>query len=393
MALHKKTSRRDPDPPDVLDPELRMDPRRWEHVLELAGGFTGRNEVPAVALCAGRGERSTGVTALGRHRLDGPEPGIREDTIFLVASLTKPIVAMGAMLLVERGQLFLGDRVQTILPEFRGDARNAVTVRNLLTHTSGLPDQLPNNTELRAAHAPLSKFIEETCGAKLAFPHGRGVQYQSMGFLLLGEIIRRVSGQPCPEFLRQEFFEPLGMQDTALGAPEEWYTGPAPKLERVAEIRVPDDQADGPATDWNWNSRYWQTLGAPWGGLLSTADDLSKFCRMMLDFGRYRGHHVLSRAVVEAATRNQLAFLRDVPEDDRRVRPWGFGWRLNWPAHSANFGDLTGPKTYGHWGATGTLMWIDPEHDTWAVVLTTQPQEPHGTYIARLSNAIAGSFL
>jgi CubicO group peptidase (beta-lactamase class C family) len=96
---------------------------------------------------------------------------------------------------------------------------------------------------------------------------------------------------------------------------------------------------------------------------------------------------------VLAATRNQLEAMRDVPADDRRTRPWGLGWRLNWAAHSANFGDLLGPRSYGHWGATGTLMWVDPELEACAIVLTTKPQEPAGSYLARVSNAIAASLL
>jgi CubicO group peptidase (beta-lactamase class C family) len=82
-----------------------------------------------------------------------------------------------------------------------------------------------------------------------------------------------------------------------------------------------------------------------------------------------------------------------IPEEERRCRPWGLGWRLNWPAHSANFGDLLGPKSFGHWGATGTLAWCDPESDSFAVLLTTQPQEPDGRFLARLSNAIGAAMI
>jgi CubicO group peptidase (beta-lactamase class C family) len=81
----------------------------------------------------------------------------------------------------------------------------------------------------------------------------------------------------------------------------------------------------------------------------------------------------------------------DVPEADRRTRGWGLGWRLNWPAHSANFGDFPGSRTYGHWGATGTVHWMDPENDAFVVLLTTRPQEPHGTWLARVSNAVAAA--
>ena len=113
----------------------------------------------------------------------------------------------------------------------------------------------------------------------------------------------------------------------------------------------------------------------------------------MLNSGTFNGVRVFSKASIEAATRNQLQHMRDVPDEDRRCRPWGLGWRLNWPAHSANFGDLLGPKSYGHWGATGTVMWMDPSQEAFVVVLSTQPQEPHGRYLARLSNAISAAMV
>jgi CubicO group peptidase (beta-lactamase class C family) len=331
----------------------------------------------------------------GRQRLAADSPAIREDAIFLIASITKPIVACGALLLAERGLLTLDDRVEEYIPRFRRECDPVVTIRNLLTHTSGLPDMLPNNIELRAAQAPLSEFAAGACVCPLEFLPGHGVQYQSMGFALLGEIIQRVSGKTCAKFLHDEIFLPLGMHDTALGAPDSWFAGPAPKIERTAEVLIPEgiEMAQESASIWNWNSRYWRQLGVPWGGLLTTPADLGTFGQMLLGAGRLDGVQILSRASVQAATRNQLEPMRDVPGDDRRTRPWGLGWRLNWAAHSANFGDLLGPRSFGHWGATGTLMWIDPDLDACAVLLTTKPQEPGGSYLARASNAIAAALL
>ncbi len=129
------------------------------------------------------------------------------------------------------------------------------------------------------------------------------------------------------------------------------------------------------------------------GGLLTTPADLARFAQMMLNQGTFENTRLLSPASIRTATRNQLQAMRGVPEEDRRVKPWGLGWRLHWPVHSANFGDLLGPNTYGHWGATGTVMWIDPELDAFAILFTTQPQEPHGKALARLSNVIASAFV
>ncbi|MCC7420530.1 MAG: beta-lactamase family protein [Planctomycetaceae bacterium] len=368
-----------------------LHPERWAAALELVRDWCDRDLLPSAGVVVGRGDRMTKPALFGRQHLADAPASIRDDAIFLIASITKPIVAMGACLLIERGQLLLGERVHEFIPEFGGERKYATTIRHLLTHTSGLPDMLPNNRQLRAAGAPLHAFVEDTCDCEPAFAPGRGVQYQSMGFALLGEIIARVSGRSCPQFLREEIFEPLGMHDTALGAPESWFQGTSPRIARVPEIRVPADQTT--AHDWNWNSRYWRMLGAPWGGLLTTPADLGTFAALMLNRGRIGDRTLFSPATVDAAVRNQLEPMRDVPEEDRRCKPWGLGWRLNWPAHSENFGDLLSPHTYGHWGATGTVFWIDPEHQVWAVILTTQPMEPHGRYLARLSNAIAAAIV
>jgi CubicO group peptidase (beta-lactamase class C family) len=372
-----------------------LDPERWKTALKLLHMWCDDRQIPAAGIAVARGGKTTGVHLFGRQTLALDAPAVRPDAIFLIASITKPIVAMGALLLVERGLLALDDRVEEYVPAFGREGKHAVTVRNLLTHTSGLPDMLPNNIELRAANAPLSEFVAGTCGSRLDFLPGRGVQYQSMGLAMLGEVISRVSGKSCAQFLLDELFTPLGMNDTALGAPESWFEEPDPKVNRIAEVWLPPDseQARETSRNWNWNSRYWRTLGVPWGGLLTTPADLAQFGQMMLGQGRTGDVQIVSRAAVKAATRNQLEAMPDVPEGDRRARPWGLGWRLNWPAHSANFGDFLGPRTYGHWGATGTLMWIDPDLDACVILLTTKPQEPHGNYLARASNAIVAAMV
>ncbi|MBD3676339.1 MAG: beta-lactamase family protein [Planctomycetaceae bacterium] len=340
----------------------------------------------------GTAEDASSPFFFGRRRLNDPPVGQTDEaaeTRFLIASITKPILAMGILQMVERGELLLGTRVSEVIPEFGKAGTYGITVRHLLTHTSGLPDMLPENRELRARHAPLSEFVHGTCQVDLTFPTGREVSYSSMGFALLGEILERISGLSAADYLKQQIFEPLGMQETVLGAPSEWYEGEDPAIERVAESRIPSEWDLG--EDWNWNSRYWRTLGAPWGGVISSATDLGRFAQMMQRRGELEGTRVLSSRMVDTATANQLESLKEIPESTRRCRSWGLGWRRHWPAHSANFGDLLGPNSYGHWGATGTVLWIDPEASFWAVILTTEPQEPRGTLVARLSNLIAAT--
>jgi CubicO group peptidase (beta-lactamase class C family) len=369
-----------------------LDPRQWQRTLELLDDWCRRKLIPSAAIVCGRSDRATRTYVFGNQTLDPASPPVRDDVIFLVASITKPIVAMGAMLLVERGQLSLDDRVCEIVSQFRGTKKYGVTVRHLLTHSSGLPDMLPHNRELRESHASLEEFVAGTCAAEMGFPPGRGVRYQSMGFGLLGEIIRTISGRSCADFLRTEIFQQLWMNDTSLGAPAEWYDEQNGRAARIAEIRVPEDQRDA-AHDWGWNSRYWHGLGAPWGGVLSTPADLARFAQAMLSGGTLDGTRIFAKATIEAATKNQLSGMLGVPAADREARPWGFGWRLSWPGSSPYFGDLLGPRMYGHMGATGTVLWLDPDRDAFAVILTTQPQDPQGTYLARLSNSIAASLV
>ncbi len=372
--------------------DLNLDPRRWDRAVALASSLAEEGTVPAIAVDVVRGDGCLQRPLLfGRQRI-ADEPGsVRDDAVFLVASLTKPFVAMAVMMLVEQGRLALNERVAELIPEFDAPPKSPMIVRHLLTHTSGLPDMLPNNRALRETNAPLESFLEGTLAVTLDFPPGRGVQYQSMGFLLLAEIVARVTGLRCSEYLRTHIFEPLGMADTSLGAPDDWFEGEHPQTDRIAEVAVPSEQRG--QEHWNWNSRYWRQLGAPWGGLLTTPRDLAMFCRVMLARGAVGNGRLFSSATVAAATMNQLEPLRDVPEADRRARPWGFGWRMNWPAHAASYGDLLGPRTFGHWGATGTMFWMDPDRDAAAVILSTQPFEQSGNHLGRLSNTIAAALL
>lgn len=365
-------------------------PERWNAALQIVQGWVDRDVVPAAAVLVGRGGKTPGPQLFGRQNVEATSPPVRDDAIFLIASITKPIVAMGAMLLIERGQLTLNDRVTDYIPEFGKKGKYGTTIRNLLTHTSGLPDMLPNNAELRKQNAPLSTFVSETCAITPDFPPGRSVQYQSMGIAVLAAIMEQITGLSCAEFLKREFFEPLGMHDTSLGAPDAWFTGAQPNEPRIAQIRVPAEQAAAPT--WNWNSRYWRQLGAPWGGLLTTPLDLGQFAQLMLNHGKSADRQIVSSSSVVAATTNQLAAMKEVPDEERRFRPWGLGWRLQWANHANSFGDLVGSNTYGHWGATGTVLWIDPDSDSFALILTTQPLDPSGAPMQRLTNAIAGAF-
>ncbi len=398
---------------------IGFDAARIDRVYARLTEWTHEDRIAGAGIAIGRHGKMLEPRVFGRHRPDMSSPAMPDDAIFLIASPTKPIAVTAVMMLVERGQIELDDLVVEFVPEFAPHGKDKIRLRHLMTHTSGLPDQLPENIKLRSEHAPLDAFVRGTCQVKPDFAPATAVQYQSMGILMLAEVLRRVTGKSLSDFLRDELFQPLGLKDTALGASDGWWTGSPAKADRIAHVRLDAQQADA---DWNWNTRYWRSLGVPWGGLLTTPREFAMICQLFIDslkgdgptqrlgkvefgFGqrsaadsRYSSldspsSSLLSPAAARAMTANQLQPMPAVPEEDRRTRPWGFGWRLNWPGHSANFGDLLGPRAFGHWGATGTLVWIDPDADAFLVLFTTQPQEPEGRYLARISNMVCAAMV
>ena len=326
--------------------------------------------------------------AFGRKTIQGDSP-VRPDTMFLVASVTKPVTSTAAMMLVERGHIRLDDPVCSIVPEFGdGGTRDRILVRHLLSHTSGLPDQLPENRELRSQHAILDDFLKKIYRTPILFEPGTSFSYSSSGMAMLMDIVQHVSGLSLAEFARREIFEPLGMDDTSYGV--DWS-----KSDRVSQVNIPTasfQYGEADAVSWNWNSRYWWSLGSPWGGMVSTQADLTKFLSMFLGGGRLGARQILSPETVRTMTSDQVATFPAIPKDIRRDNPWGLGWQLKKP-FNAMFGDLVSSGTFGHWGATGTLVWADPRTSLTCVVLTNQPFEGIATLVGRFSNAVVGSLM
>lgn len=288
------------------------------------------------------------------------------DSIFLIASITKPMTATGVMVLADRGELKLEDKAVKYLPEFSEGDRKEITIQQLLTHTSGMPDMLPQNADLRKAHQPVSKFVELAMTTPLLFKPGTQYKYQSMGILLAAEIAQRISGLPLPTFLDREVFQPLGMTRTALGMGRL-------KMENVEMGQVgdaaPEAGAGDPSTkSWDWNSPYWRRFGAPWGGAHSTGPDIARF----LDSFLHPDGKVLKVETARKMIQNHNQGL-----DTPRGIGFTLGSKANSPANSE--------RTFGHGGSTGTLCWADPETETICVVLTTLPGgavKPHPRQVA-----------
>ena len=209
-------------------------------------------QIPALAIAVSRETETIQSLAFGHLNPSSESPSATTDTIFLVASITKPVVTTAVMLLVERGLLKLDDLVHRLIPEFNNNGKEDVQVYHLMTHTSGLPDMLPENTQLRQEHALLAEFVKRICQLPLDFTPGTQIQYQSCGIALLGEIIERLTGNSLPHFLHVEIFQPLQMHRTSLGL------GPLP----VDQIAYIDVGAEMENESWNWNRDYWENVGS-----------------------------------------------------------------------------------------------------------------------------------
>lgn len=276
------------------------------------------------------------------------------DAPFLLGSITKPICMAAVMTLFDRGEFQLDDRVVRYLPGFRGEGRDQVTIRHLLTHVSGLPDQLAGNAALRRRHAGLPEFVEETLRTPLSFPAGTRYQYSSMGILLLSHLAERIARQPIARLVDEAIFQPLKMRHSALGVGR---FGEADLLPVQTEKAAPEAGGGDPAArDWDWNSRYWRELGAPWGGGHASAPDLGKF---LAEFLWAPG----------TALRPETARLMIRNHNPAGLTPRGLGWGVGREAGSPGCSD----ETFGHTGSTGTLCWADPRSQTICVVLTTLP--------------------
>jgi CubicO group peptidase (beta-lactamase class C family) len=366
---------------DVVAPEkVGLVSERVKAALRVIQGMAEPDLEPAAPLVPGattaifRHGKLLCLEAFGRRGQEADAPKTLTDTIFLIASLTKPVVCAGAMLLLEEGRLCLDQPVASFVPEFAAQGKAGVLVRHLLTHTSGLPDQLAQSPYLRHRQAPKEAYVQATCQTPLLFQPGTQVSYQSMGILMLGEIIERLTGQRLRDFLAERLFAPLQMTDSYLGLPPSG-------MERVSLILPPDFPPNSTDVGDDWNTPYWRDFGSPWGGLHSTSADLARF--LMHISGDRPGP--LSQASRAAMTRDQLAKM-DIPASEALSRRWGLGFMLGAPY----FGDLTSAGTFGHIGASGTLYWADPATHLGCVLLTNQPRR-HWYLFERYSNAVAAA--
>ena len=300
--------------------------------------------------------------AFGARAVEPVREPMTEDTIFDAASLTKVIATTTAVMkLVEQGRIDVEAPVRRYLPEFAANGKEAVTVRQLLTHVSGLPPGLSLQKEWTGRDAA----IAHACAEKLVEPPGTKSRYSDVNFILLGEIVRRVAGEPLDRFCAREVFGPLGMKDTGF-RPFDPAVAVAFTAAGSGRIAPTEHRAEGLLRGVVHDPTSRRMGGvAGHAGLFTTANDLARFARMMLGGGELDGRHILRPATVKLMTAVQSP-----PGLARR----GFGWDIDSP--------YAGPRgahfpigSFGHTGWTGTSLWIDPFSGT-SVVFVANRNHP-----------------
>jgi uncharacterized protein YbbC (DUF1343 family)/CubicO group peptidase (beta-lactamase class C family) len=296
----------------------------------------------------------------GSRMIDPEVQPMRQDTIFDVASLTKVVAtAPSIFLLIQEGKLSLDTRVGSLIPAFAGNGKDAVTIRHLLTHTSGTRSGIPRTETPWSGYA---EGIQRAATEPLINPPDTKFLYSDINFILLGEIVRLVSGSPVSEFAAARIFRPLGMRDTSY-LPSRRLVGRIAPTTREAAGLVHGVVHDPTA----------RLMGGVAGhaGLFSTAGDLARFCRMLLKGGRTdAGRRIFTSRTVQLMT-------GPVRLRDGTVRTNGFD---NASRYADPKGECFGPRSFGHTGWTGTALWIDPDVSAFVVLLTNRnhPREGNG---------------
>jgi len=302
----------------------------------------------AVALVADK-NKVLGVETVGFTDVAGNKP-MPANALFWIASQSKPITAAALMMLVDEGKVNVDDPVEAYLPEFKGQwltaeqdgdhlllkrPKHPITVRNILSHTSGLPFK-------STAEQPTLDLLTLRVGAltyamtPLQFEPDSNYQYSNAGINTAGRIIEVVSGMPYEDFLQTRLFDPLGMKDTTFWPNEE-------QLQRLAKSYKPnaskDDLEETTVTQLRYPLNDRQRQPMPAGGLFSTAQDVARFCQMVFNGGKWEGKRYLSQDAVERMTSRQTGDLK---------QSYGFGWAV-------------GGDWYGHGGAYATNMTVSPK--------------------------------
>jgi CubicO group peptidase (beta-lactamase class C family) len=295
---------------------------------------------------------SSGITeqgTVGTFSWDGPS--VQPDSMWDLASVTKPIAVLPLMVMLEQSECYLDDVIAHFLPDYRDTDKANLTLRQLLTHSSGIPGQQP----LYQTSPTKQELLAAVRNLPLRYAPGTDVEYSSQGFMILGEIIEAIAGSSLDVVLQQMVLEPIGLSQTLFN--------PAGNLHsRIAATEY---------CEWRHTTVIGEVhdenavvLGGIAGhaGLFSTVDDMSLLCQTMLRLGETAQGRFLQPETVRLMTNNETSSLKLAR---------GLGWQAK-DKHDSPAGDLFSLSSYGHTGFTGTSIWMDPEADVFAVLLTNR---------------------
>ncbi len=364
--------------------------RRLDAIIEQA---IAADEIPGAVLLVGHEGKIIHRKAYGHRAVLPSREPMTVDTIFDVASLTKVIAtASSVMVLLERGMVRLDDPVARYIPEFGANGKRQVTLRHLLTHTGGLRP-VPRLPEQWSGADEVLKAIYED---SLVWPPGLRFMYSDTGFIVLGEVVRRVSGKPLDAYAAQNIFQPLGMKDTRFLPPPAWQ----PRIAPTEEIDLPAGAKAGSGKGRMLRGVVHDPRARGMGGvaghagLFSTGDDLGKYCQPFLALlNAPSPSPYLPIAVPFSGPTVRLMRSRQTP-------PWlsvlrGLGWDIDSPLSSPR-GDLFPVgASFGHTGFTGTSIWIEPGSRTFVILLASS-QHPYSrpaisSLRSRVATAAAGA--
>ena len=352
---------------------VEFDPSKLVQIKTKMQSYVDQKVIAGAVTVVGSRNSIASLEAVGFQKLETKQP-MPHDALFRIASMTKPITAIGIMILQEERKLSVEDLVEKHLPEFRGQRivasrdgetltlkkpARAITIRDLLTHTSGLPGGFPvgmADLYARRQHT-LAEAVLVSSQQPLDFEPGSKWSYCNAGIDTLGRIIEVVSGQSYEAFLTANIFKPLEMHDTCV-FPSEAQTARIASLydSEDGELIVANRPIVGPAT----GAKH----PIPAGGLYSTGADLAKLYQAMLSAGSLKTAKIISPESVLTMTKVQTGDLvcGFVPG-----MSFGFGWAVVKEPKGVNV--MVSPGTYGHGGAFGTQGWIDPQQDLFVVLL------------------------
>ncbi|WP_026691307.1 serine hydrolase domain-containing protein [Alteribacter aurantiacus] len=322
-----------------------------QDVLALLDEFMQMGEIPGAVVSVSHKGEVILEEAVGYRTIFPDKQPMKRNTVFDVASLTKVTTTLPAvLLLLERGKLRLDDKASFFLPKMISPDKEAITIKHLLTHTSGLPAHRPYYEEKLGKDEVIERIYQE----KLEAPIGEQVIYSCLGFILLYKIVETITGERFDRFVEREVFEPLEMTESGFNPdfPRERYaaTEYSEYLNDYKHGVVHDDNAE------------WMGGVSGNAGLFSTVGDLQKIVSMFEQDGVFRGKRLLSPVTTRLARENLTSF---APQHR------GLGWDMKSPALSS-CGDFFSDKSYGHTGYTGTSLWIDPEAELSVILLTNR---------------------